>query len=822
MKGSRLAVTVTVNPEPVVANQTTTVCSDEILGFTLENDLNGPDVASYNLTNITSNGLTAASGNTTVQNALSSDAISNDSWNNITGTAQDVVYTFIPVGDNGCLGDPFTVTVTVNPEPVVTNQTTTVCSDEALGYILANDVDTPNVASYNLTSIVDNGLIPASGNIVIQNGLLSDAISNDSWNNITSAALDVIYTFVPVGDNGCLGDDFTVTVTVNPEPVVTNQTITVCSDENLNQAFNASTSVAADTYNVTNLQTNGLSISAGNPDVANGLLANDLEDDAFTNLTNAPVDVIYTVVPVSNWTITVKVIHLAVTVTVNPEPVVANQTTTVCSDEILGFTLENDPNGPDVASYNLTNITSNELTAASGNTTQQNGLSSDAISNDSWNNITDTALDVVYTFIPVGDNGCLGDPFTVTVTVNPEPVVANQTTTVCSDEALGYILANDIDTPNVASYNLTSIVDNGLIPASGNIVIQNGFLSDAISNDSWNNITSAALDVIYTFVPVGDNGCLGDDFTVTVTVNPEPVVTNQTITVCSDENLNQAFNASTSVAADTYNVTNLQTNGLSISAGNPDVANGLLANDLEDDAFTNLTNAPVDVIYTVVPVSGSNCEGEPFSVTVTVNPEPVVANQTTTVCSDEILGFTLENDPNGPDVASYNLTNITSNELTAASGNTTQQNGLSSDAISNDSWNNITDTALDVVYTFIPVGDNGCLGDPFTVTVTVNPEPVGINSNETICSDRSFYILILKIILQPVDNAVTSNFTWEITQITGIVSGVNVGDTGIQNVIGTITNTRSEYCNCVNIPSQQPLIMGVLETPFKITVTDNS
>ena len=47
----------------------------------------------------------------------------------------------------------------------------------------------------------------------------------------------MIYTFVPVGDNGCLGDDFTVTVTVNPEPVVTNQTITVCSDENLNQAF---------------------------------------------------------------------------------------------------------------------------------------------------------------------------------------------------------------------------------------------------------------------------------------------------------------------------------------------------------------------------------------------------------------------------------------------------------------------------------------------------------------------------------------------------------------------------------------------------------
>ena len=814
-EGDPFTVTVTVNPEPVVADQSTSVCSDETLGFLLANDPNGPDVASYNLTDITFNGLTPASGNTATQNGLLVDAISNDSWNNITGTALDVVYTFVPVGDNGCLGDPFTVTVTVNPEPVVADQTTTVCSDEALGYILANDIDTPNVASYNLTNIVDNGLIPASGNTAILDGLNNSAISNDSWNNITSAALDVVYTFVPVGDNGCLGNEFTVTVTVNPEPVVDNQTITVCSDENLNQAFNTSTSVAVDTYNVISLETNGLTVSAGNPAVENGLLANDLEDDAFTNTTNAPVDVIYTVVPVSGSNCEGD--PFTVIVTVNPEPVVADQSTSVCSDETLGFLLANDPNGPDVASYNLTDITFNGLTPASGNTATQNGLLVDAISNDSWNNITGTALDVVYTFVPVGDNGCLGDPFTVTITVNPEPVVADQTTTVCSDEALGYILANDIDTPNVASYNLTNIVDNGLIPASGNTAILDGLNNSAISDDSWNNITSAALDVVYTFVPVGDNGCLGNEFTVTVTVNPEPVVDNQTITVCSDENLNQAFNTSTSAAVDTYNVISLETNGLTVSAGNPAVENGLLANDLEDDAFTNTTNAPVDVIYTVVPVSGSNCEGDPFTVIVTVNPEPVVADQSTSVCSDETLGFLLANDPNGPDVASYNLTDITFNGLTPASGNTATQNGLLVDAISNDSWNNITGTALDVVYTFVPVGDNGCLGDPFTVTATIDTEPVGVDSNETVCSDGSFNF-------DPQDNittngnAVASTFTWEITQITGTVSGVNQGDTGSQNVIGTITNTNANTA-IVEYTITPTSENGCVGTPFKITLT---
>ena len=128
--------------------------------------------------------------------------------------------------------------------------------------------------------------------------------------------------------------------------------------------------------------------------------------------------------------------------------------------------------------------------------------------------------------------------------------------------------------------------------------------------------------------------------------------------------------------------------------------------------------------------------------------------------------------------------------MTAASGNTTLQNGLLVDAISNDSWNNISGAALNVVYTFTPVGVNGCLGDPFTVTVTVNPEPVGVDSNETVCSDSSFNFEPQENITTG-GNAVASTFTWEITQITGTLSGVNVGDTGIQNVIGTITNTNA-------------------------------
>ena len=64
------------------------------------------------------------------------------------------------------------------------------------------------------------------------------------------------------------------------------------------------------------------------------------------------------------------------------------------------------------------------------------------------------------------------------------------------------------------------------------------------------------------------------------------------------------------------------------------------------------------------------------------------------------------------------------------------------------SWNNTLQTLVDVVYTFVPVGDNGCEGDAFTVTVTVNPEPVGIASTKR-------FVQIAPFDFDPQDNITT-------------------------------------------------------------------
>ena len=117
-------------------------------------------------------------------------------WTNTTATPLDVVYSFVPYDAIGCIGEAFTVTVTVNPEPEVTDQSTTICSASTVGLTLADDVDGPSVASYDLTSITpEAGLSADASNAVLGTNLASDAIASDVWTNTTATPLDVVYSF---------------------------------------------------------------------------------------------------------------------------------------------------------------------------------------------------------------------------------------------------------------------------------------------------------------------------------------------------------------------------------------------------------------------------------------------------------------------------------------------------------------------------------------------------------------------------------------------------------------------------------------------------
>uniref|UniRef100_UPI00404AE4D5 PKD-like domain-containing protein n=1 Tax=Flavobacterium sp. TaxID=239 RepID=UPI00404AE4D5 len=165
-------------------------------------------------------------------------------------------------------------------------------------------------------------------------------------------------------------------------------------------------------------------------------------------------------------------------------------------------------------------------------------------------------------------NGCQGNPFTVTLTINPEPVVANQTSTICSDINSGLLL-NLSSSVFAASYTISNINSNGLTPYAGNPQTGTGFLNDVIVDDAWTNTTSAAVDVIYTIIPVSADNCQGDAFTVILTINPEPEITNQIATICSNSSVGINLNLSTSVNATSFNILSINSNGLIASAGNP-------------------------------------------------------------------------------------------------------------------------------------------------------------------------------------------------------------------------------------------------------------
>mgnify|MGYP006197943569 CR=1 FL=1 len=178
--------------------------------------------------------------------------------------------------------------MTINPEPVVSNQTDSICSDVASG-VSFNGSSSVAAATYTITSINANGLTPSAGNPATGTNLAVNVIADDAWTNTTPLPVNVVYTVVPVSAASCAGEPFTFTLTVNPEPVVVNQTVTICSDAALGVNFNSSSSVGATSYNVTNLQLNGLVVSAGGAAIATGLTANALFNDAFTNLTSLPV-----------------------------------------------------------------------------------------------------------------------------------------------------------------------------------------------------------------------------------------------------------------------------------------------------------------------------------------------------------------------------------------------------------------------------------------------------------------------------------------------------------------------------------------------------
>ncbi len=121
----------------------------------------------------------------------------------------------------------------------------------------------------------------------------------------------------------------------------------------------------------------------------------------------------------------------------------------------------------------------------------------------------------------------------------------------------------------------------------------------------------------------------------TVIINPVPVIGNDALTpsVCTGT----AFSYAPQNGVPSGNVVPVNTYTWSAPGGSGFTGGASGSGSSISGTLTNTTASPVTATYTIIPkYAGSptpNCPGNPFTLSVTVNPKPVIPNQVASICS---------------------------------------------------------------------------------------------------------------------------------------------------------------------------------------------
>ena len=148
--------------------------------------------------------------------------------------------------------------------------------------------------------------------------------------------------------------------------------------------------------------------------------------------------------------------------------------------------------------------------------------------------------------------------------------------------------------------------------------------------------------------------------------------------------------------------------------------------------FTNTSDAPITVIFTITPTGPLTtfCEGNAITVTVTVNPTPrvFVLPATTTQCDSTTTNIRLSSPSTFTSgFVSFKYTVSSTGTVT---GYTNPKSGMPNNHFITDKLVNQTDTFRVVTYRVVPVSPVGCADGPYqNVNVTVNPTPRVIPKN---------------------------------------------------------------------------------------------
>ncbi|HNY01890.1 MAG TPA: Ig-like domain-containing protein, partial [Bacteroidales bacterium] len=610
-----------------------------------------------------------------------------------------------------CTGSSKTFTIIVNPTGQVNQPIAQIrCHGEGTSTVVFSTVNTVGTTTYAWTNSNTSIGLAATGT-----GTIWSFAAQNTGNSPVISTITVTPYF-SYGGTTCSGSSKSFTITVNPTAQVNQpDNVVQCHNSPVNVTFTTTNTGGVTTYSWTNNNTSiGLGASGTGP-------------LSFTAMNTGTAPTIATIEITPTFTYDYKSCtgpSKTMTITVNPtgqvdqpgNQVVCNQFSTTQID----FSTVNSGGS---TTYTWTNDTPSIGLAGSGS--GPSILPFTAI-NGGTSPVTAT-ITVIPTFTN-GGPGCQGPSKNFTITVNPTGQVnqpGNQV--LCNGASTTPVTFGTGNSGGVTTYTWVNDTPSINLAASG---------TGNIGSFTATNATNAPVTATITVTPHFSNGgttCDGPTRSFTITVNPTAtgIATPSAQTFCSGLSANIIL--SSPVAGTTFwwpaPIITGPLGASSVTGASTRPTPGTSA--ALTDILTNVTAGIARVTYHITP-RANNCDGTPFDVVITVNPKPALkTGLTQNLCQGETANLQLKTLPSMGSNVSYSW------PAPVLTGGMTYVDNGQGNYITDDYYNPTSDPQT-ATYSVTPTAApslGGCVGDPGTVVITVNPTPVlTAGLAETICS----------------------------------------------------------------------------------------